>query len=524
MTSAPNPGTPPDERLDPRRANAVLLILSAIALMVTYVETMVVPAFVRFGVFFDHPAYSTISWILSAYLLVGVASTPILGKLGDLYGKKRVLLALLTVYSIAVTVAGFTPQIGGALGIARSSQIYLLIAVRGVQGIGMAMFPLAFAMIGEEFPPKKVATAQGVVSAMFAAGAALGLAGGAWLTQNFGWQLTYHTVVPFAFLTLALTAIVLVESRHRLKTPLDIPGAASLGGALALFLVGLSQGPSWGWGSTDAYSLGGLPLGVVQMFVGSLLLTAFFLYWEPRSPNPIVDFGRLKQRNILISNIIGLIAGAAMFLIFVTNSILLQIPIVGLNQSVLAFGLISLPTALGMLATGPFLGYGVSRLGPKPVMMLGAALLCAGGLLLAEFNRSVIDFVVFTIPGLVGVIGLFIGMTNVIVLSSKRTETGVQTGMNATFRTLGQSLAPVITTTVIASFISIVPGPVPRPYPSLEGFQLVYLFVAALGAVAFVLSAFLTNFRFLADGTRHDGPATAPAGPGEGASRPAEAV
>ncbi|MGI0133301.1 MAG: MFS transporter, partial [Thermoplasmata archaeon] len=165
----------PEHRLDPGRARSVLLVLSAMAMMVTYVETMVVPALNRFQTFFDFPPYSTVAWILSAYLLVGVVTTPIIGKLGDIYGKKRLLLVVIGVYAVAVSIAGFTPQIGAALGISRASDIYLLIGVRGVQGVGMSMFPLAFAMIGEEFPPKHVAGAQGAVSAMFAVGAALGL-------------------------------------------------------------------------------------------------------------------------------------------------------------------------------------------------------------------------------------------------------------------------------------------------------------------------------------------------------------
>ncbi|HEV2231196.1 MAG TPA: MFS transporter, partial [Thermoplasmata archaeon] len=189
-TTPPGTGPSPAERLDPKRARTTLAILASMGLMVTYVETMVVPALVRFTTFFDSPPISTVAWILSAYLLVGVATTPIFAKLGDIYGKKRILLVVIATYAVAVTVAGFTPQIGAAGGLSRYTQIYLLIGVRGVQGVGMAMFPLAFAMIGEEFPPNRVATAQGIVSAMFAAGATLGLLGGAAITQDFGWQTT----------------------------------------------------------------------------------------------------------------------------------------------------------------------------------------------------------------------------------------------------------------------------------------------------------------------------------------------
>jgi MFS family permease len=504
------PTTPAGQRLDPARARGVLLILSAMALMVTYVETMVVPALVRFQTFFNFPPFSTVAWILSAYLLVGVAATPIIGKLGDIYGKKRMLLIVIAVYAVAVSVAGFTPEIAQSLGVSRSNAIYLLIGVRGVQGIGMAMFPLAFAMIGEEFPPDKVAGAQGAVSAMFAGGAALGLFGGAYLTERFGWQVTYHTVIPFAFLILVLAALRLKESKNLLDRPIDIPGAVFLGVGLGSFLTGLSQGPSWGWSSTAAVTLAGVPVGALDFFLLSLAMTVAFLLWEPRIPNPIVDFARLRQRNIWISNVIGLIAGASMFLFFVATAILAQLPFVGLGYSVLQFGLLSLPVALAMMVFGPLIGRWISSYGPRPIMIIGSLLIMAGGLVLVEFHSVWWELDAGMVPAQIGVVALFIAMTNIIVLSSRREETGIQTGMNATFRTLGQSLGPVLASTILASFTANVlvnpgaPIPVFKSFPSITGFQYVFLTASVLGLVGAVLCTFLTNYRFRADGSRVD--------------------
>ena len=501
---APSPG----ERLDPARARAVLLILSSSALMVTYVETMVVPALVRFQTFFDFPPFSTVAWILSAYLLIGVVVTPIFGKLGDIYGKKRMLLVVLAVYAFAVSLAGFTPQIADAVGISRANAIYLLIGVRGLQGVGMAMFPLAFAMIGEEFPPERVAGAQGVISAMFAGGAALGLFGGAYLTERFGWQFTYHTIIPAAVVVLILAAIELKESRVRLDRPLDVPGSVLLGVALGTVLTGLSEGPTWGWGTLNAVTIAGIPFGAPELFVIALLATLAFLYWEPRIPNPVVDFNRLKERNIWISNVVGIIAGAAMFLFFVGTSILSQIPFVGLGYSVQQFGELSLPVALSMMVLGPLIGRWTARYGPKPVMIGGSLTLVAGASVLVLFHSSWYELIAGMIPAQIGVIALFIAMTNVIVLSSRREETGVQTGMNATFRTLGQALGPVVATTILASFTAPVlldpgaPFPLYKVFPTITGFELVYASAGLLGAVSAVLCLFLRNYRFRSDGTR----------------------
>lgn len=177
-----------------RAARAVLTVMAGMAMMVTYVETMVVPGFQQFYTFFQGVPYSTIAWIISAYLLVGTVATPIFGKLGDRFGKKRVLIVVMTVYLIAVSVAGFTPNIGEYIGVSRENQVYLLITARAIQGVGMAMFPLAYAMMPEVFPESRVAPAQGTISAMFGAGAALGLIGGGYITETYGWQTTFHTV------------------------------------------------------------------------------------------------------------------------------------------------------------------------------------------------------------------------------------------------------------------------------------------------------------------------------------------
>ncbi|HUJ77435.1 MAG TPA: MFS transporter [Thermoplasmata archaeon] len=507
---------------DPRKAREVLAVLAGAALMVTYVETMVVPAVVRFQVFFDEPPIATVAWILSAYLLVGVASTPIFAKLGDLYGKKRILLVVMSTYAVAVTLAGFTPDIGAAFGISRYNQIYLLIGVRALQGVGMAMFPLAFAMIGEVFPPNRVGVAQGIISAMFAGGATIGLVGGAWITQDFGWRTTYHTVIPFAILLVVLTAVVLTESRVRLAKRLDLPGATFLGLALATGLMGLSEGPYWGWADLSAVSLGGVPFGVPELFLVALVFSLAFLWWEPRIPNPVVDFARLKERNIWISNVVGLTAGAAMFLVFVANSFLIQVPVVGLGDSVLDSGLLSVPTSLTMMALAPVVGRSLARIGPKPIVIAGSLLMAAGGGLLALLTTSTFDvagtavpwIVLTTIPVLSGVIFCFIAVTNMIVLSSRPEEMGIQNGMNATFRTLGQSLGPVVATTILSTFTApVLLGPgVAVTLPTLDAFRYVYATAALVGVASAVLALALRNYRYHADGTRHDDgvPATSP--------------
>ena len=481
----------------PRAALRVLLVLTGMAVTVTYVETMVLPAFKQFVEFFGGAPATTVAWILSAYLLVGTVSTPIFGKLGDKYGKKRMLLVVMGVYAVAVALAGFTPDLGAAFGLARPEQIYLLIAVRALQGVGMAMVPLAFAMIPETFPAQRVGAAQGAVSAMFATGAAIGLAVGGWIAQTYGWQFTYHTVTPVAALLYLLAVWLLRESPQRRPNPIDVPGITALGAALAFLLLGITEGTNWGWGNVAAVSFYGVPWGVPEFFVVSAVALAVFLLWEGRTDHPVVSFAALKERNILVSNLNGLLVGMTMFLTFVSMTLLAEYPVApGFGMSESRFGLVALWSALGMLAFGPLLGLASSRIGPKPVMLFGFALSAVGAALLAAFHATVLELTILPIPILVGAVGVMIALTNVIVLTADRRDLGIQTGVNQTFRNLGSAIGPVLATTVAASYVSSL-----GLYTN-TAFVALFEITGAISAVGFLLALWLRNFRFGADGQR----------------------
>ncbi len=496
-------GTP----YDARAARAVLIVFAVMALMVTYVETMVIPAFKSFETFFDEPPATTVVWIVSAYLLVGTVATPIFGKLGDKYGKKRILVVVMSLYAVAVSIAGFTPNLGAAAGIDRANQIYVLIGVRAFQGLGMGMFPLAFAMIPEVFPAARVGPAQGIVSGMFAAGASLGLVGGGYIAFRYGWQLTYHTVIPVAVLVAVLAAVILRESPHLSPHPIDLPGIASLGTALASLMFAITQGPYWGWASVAAVRWGGVPIGVVDFYAIAAAATAFFLVWETRAPTPVVSFAALRQRNIWVSNVNGIFVGIGMFLIFIALVILVEDPAPpGFGYTPFQMGLVAVPSSLSMLAFAPVWGRWVSVGGPKPVMIAGFAVMGFGALGLTLLHGTIVELLLLTIPTLVGNVAVLIAMSNIIVLSVSPKELGIQTGMNQTFRNLGSAVGPVVAATFTAVYTTSYFG---HPVPSGTAFEAVFALTAALAAIGLVLSLGLRNYRFHADGRRAGDPVPA---------------
>ena len=280
----------------PRTAWKLLIILSSIATMVMYAETMLIPAIPDLISDFN-VSYGTSSWILTTYLISGAVATPIAGKLSDVYGKKKVLLAVMLIYAIGVSFAGF------------ASNIYTLLLVRAIQGIGMGMFPIAFGLIRDQFPREKISIGQGIISSMFAAGAAVGLSAGALIVENFGWQATFFTIIPIAILLLiiiwkfvhvredgeidpspinntvrkdkesGLAPVANSNKKQRGKLQLDIKGAAALAVSITSFLLCLTLIETSGDLSTESNSVVGI-LSAYGTILGSAVVARFPLLYS----------------------------------------------------------------------------------------------------------------------------------------------------------------------------------------------------------------------------------------------------
>src|ERR671926_504197 len=226
-----------------RRAWFTLGILSSTLLVVFFSETMLLPAIPEvmqeFGI-----SYGTAAWIFSSYLIVAAVMTPIAGKMSDLYGKKKVLLVLLTLYVAGITAGGF------------AHNITFLLATRIIQGVGLAAVPAAFSLLRDTFPPAKLAIAVGVFGSAYSAGSVVGLLAGATIIQMFGWHSTFLSIVPFAAAVPIMIAKFVQEKgqisahentqqstgkkmQHRSPT-IDIKGALALSSTIISFLVALT--------------------------------------------------------------------------------------------------------------------------------------------------------------------------------------------------------------------------------------------------------------------------------------------
>jgi EmrB/QacA subfamily drug resistance transporter len=458
----------------------VLLTMTAIALLVNYVETMVIPGIPTIQSAFS--ATQTIaSWITSVFLIVGAAVAPLFGKLGDIYGKKKILLIVLMFYIVGVGIAGF------------ATSIYILIMARAIQGVGFAVIPLGLAIITDIFPREKVATAQGIISGTFAIGAAAGLIIGAYIVQDLGWQWAFHTALILSLILFVLVAKMLKKDVPGVKSRVDFVGATILMSGIVLVLLYLTEAPSLGWLSYEN----------IAFLIPGLILTFYFFVFESRRASPLIQLSLLKIRNVLIANLVGILTSLAMFLLFFAVVYYAQQPKpYGLGLDIVSTGLTLAPATLVMLAIGPLMGRLVTRIGPKPILILGS-MASIIGLVLFIINRgTAVDLTIDVAISLIGVVSMIIPIINMISVSLPRENIAVGLGINTMLRNLGGAIGPVLATTIMSTYvyqiIRIVNGHpvVVAQLADSMAFNTIFVIGIALVLVIIALSLCIKNYTF----------------------------
>src|SRR5829696_2045531 len=391
----------------------ILGILSCIATMAMYAETMLLPAIPNLIKDFDI-SYGMSSWVLTSYLISGAVMTPIAGSLSDIYGKKKVLLVILMIYVIGIAIAGF------------STNMLMLIIARTIQGIGISMFPIAFSIIRDQFPREKISIGQGVITSMFASGAVIGLTVGAIIVQDYGWQNTFFTIIPIAIALLLIIwrFIHVIDSRDedqsqkqsrilegdnisktsnrddnatlsKASNQIDIKGAIALAIAVASFLLVLTLLETSG-SNIEAASSGGnnnqpsnvnSSAQVLPFLIIGIVSFVFFVIIERREKYPLVDFKLMLNKSILPANLIIMLVGFSMFMVFQTIPILVRNPEpIGFGEDAISAGKVQLPFAIVLLIFGPTSGFIVSKLGSLKPIIFGTFITTAGFIGLLMFH------------------------------------------------------------------------------------------------------------------------------------------
>ena len=465
----------------PLSAWKTLAILSSIATMVMYAETMLVPSLPNIIKEFSLP-YSVSPWILTTYLIAGAVMTPIASSLANMHGKKKVLLIIMVVYAAGVAFGGLT------------NDLYSLLIARAMQGIGMAMFPLAFSIVREQFPKSRIAIGQGIITSMFASGSILGLIVGAGIAEAYGWRMTFLSIVPISILLLLVIRKFIRDGIIHPqwqegnapkptgpKPSLDVYGAMALAVLIASFLLLITY-----------LEESGSNTQMLLTFAGACVASlAAFVMIERRASHPIVDYRLFRNRTLLFANVMIIIIGFSMFMVFQTIPILAESPKpLGFGAGVTDAAAIQLPFAVILLIFGPTSGFIVSKLGSIRPAILGSIINVSGFVMLAAFH---------SVPWMVSV-GLAIistglslgsvGVMNIILLGTPQRQMVSSLGSTLLFRIVGSSVGPAMAGALMQTHLVAAKG-FAGTFPSPETYTIIFAAAAAMSTVSVVMSVLL---------------------------------
>jgi EmrB/QacA subfamily drug resistance transporter len=447
--------------------NLTLAILTMAGTAFALQQTMVFPALSTFQREFDTTtAWAT--WVLTAFLLTASVATPLLGKLGDQYGKERMLVVALSIFLVGTVGGAFAWNIGSLIGF------------RALSGAGGAVFPLSFGIIRDEFPPEKVKVGIGLLSAVFGVGGGFGIVISGLIVEYLSWRWLFVAgAIPVG------AAIVLVhryvpESPIKTRTRVDVPGAVLLAGALVALLVALTEGEGWGWSSPPFLFLIG----------ASVVLFAAWVLTELRIAEPMVDMRMMSYRPVLLTNTTALIAGFAMFGSFVLVPQFVGTPEsagYGFGASPTVAGLYLVPASVMMLFAGPAAGVLGRRFGSKWPLSLGMALVAIAAFGLATWHDAPVQVVAAMVLLGAGVASSFAAMAALITESVRATETGIATGMNTVMRTIGGVVGGQIGAAILTSYTVARTG-----VPEEQAYSIAFGLSAGAAAVASCVAVFIT--------------------------------
>jgi len=450
-----------------------LAIISSLALVTMYGETMVLPAipnFIKdFGV-----SYNTASWILSSYLIAGAVMTPIAGKLSDVYGKKKILLIVMMIYSAGILGGGF------------ANSFDTMIFARIAQGVGISMFPIAFGIVRDIFPIRKLAIAQGIFTSTFFGGSVVGLIVGARIISSYGWHATFFSVFPIAIILAVVMAKLIKipqaedpEQYHGI----DIKGAISLSVTVILFLMGVSYIEEIAQGNMNS----------LAFFAGSAASLLVFTLVEKRTQHPLIDFKVLANKILLPTNVVLMIVGVSTFMVYQTIPILVQSPRpLGFGGDAISTANVQLPFMIISLIVSAASGFIVSKVGNFRLTALGTVICTIGFFGLVAFHST--EFMISTALGIISV-GLsftFVGGFNIILVSSPQKAEGISLGMSVLLILVGQSLGPSVAGMFQQMYSQTIPN-IPGVFPTALSYLEIFSSAGILSIVSIVLVVLLRN-------------------------------
>jgi len=453
-------------------SGAVVPVLAFAGIVVAVMQTLLVP------VIKDLPQLlgtepSNATWVLTSTLLSGAVATPIMGRLGDLYGKRRMMI-----FSLAVMVVG-------ALVSALTSDLLTMIAGRALQGFAMGAIPLGIGLMRDMLPREKLGSAMALMSSSIGVGGGLALPAAALVAQHADWHALFYGAAGLGAFAIALTLLVVPESPARAEGTFDFLGAIGLSAGLVLFLLPITKGSDWGWTS-------GTTLG---LFGAAAVVLVLWGVMELRLKAPLVDLRTTARPAVLFTNLASIMVGVSFYVVSLVLPQLLQLPKAtgyGLGQSMVTAGLLVAPLGLTMMLTAPVYARLSARYGPKVTLILGMLIIAIGygaglGLMSAPWQSLVIAVILGAGIGLA-----YSSLPALIVGAVPASETGAANGLNTLMRSIGTSVSSAVVGMVLANTANDVNG---VAVPTMHGFRVSFLIATAAVALGLVLALFLPRTR-----------------------------
>ncbi|WP_206056718.1 MFS transporter [Nocardioides sp. GY 10113] len=459
MSQTAPPAAPPAAPVV--RSGPVVLVLACAGITAAITQTLVIPILGDLPELLDTSA-SNASWVVTATLLAAAVATPVSGRLGDLYGKRRIMLAC-----SLVLVAG---SVIGAL----ADSVLPMIVGRGMQGVGMGLIPLGISAMRDLIPAERLGSSIALMSASMGVGGALGLPMAAAIAEHADWHALFWVATAAAVIVTALIYFLIPATPVTATGRFDPIGALGLGIGLVCLLLAISKGADWGWSS--AATLGCLAAAVIVL----LAWGAF----ELRIPAPLVDLRVTARPVVLLTNIASIVLGMAMYAQMLLTPQLLQLPVAtgyGLGQSMLGMGLWMLPGGFVMMLVSP-LGAKISHArGPRITLALGAGVIAvAYGLSLALMGSTWGLLVAICVAN--GGVGLAYGAMPALIMGSvPLSETASANSVNTLMRSIGTTTSAAVIGVVLAQMTTDFG---PYTLPSEDAFRTGFLIGAGVAVLA----------------------------------------
>ncbi|MFJ8863965.1 MFS transporter [Streptomyces sp. NPDC102451] len=462
----------------PLRSTAVIVVLAAAGVLVAAMHTLIVPLVPELPELL-HTSPVNASWAITATLLGASVAVPVGGRLGDLYGKRRILLI-----SMAFLVTG---SVLGAL----AGSLPLMVASRTLQGIGTGAIPLGISLMREVLPAHRLGSGVAVMSSSLGVGAAVGLPLSAAVAQQADWHTLFWVSAVLGLAVGLLILWIVPASSPGTRARFDAVGALGLAAGLVSLLLAVSLAGARGWGS-------GATLGLLAV---SATVLALWAWWELRDSSPLVDLRASARRPVLMTNLASVMTGFAMYAQALAAPQLLHLPVSsghGLGRSMVETGLWLAPAGLAMMAMSPLAARLSAAKGPRTTLVTGTVVVAVGYGTLAFRMGSTWDILVFTTVIGAGVSFAYAAMPTLIMEQTPASASAAANGLNSLARSMGTAFAGAVTGVILAG-----PATGPSAVPSEGDFRIVFLLGMAAALLAAVCGTAIPTHRTSADSKRN---------------------